>query len=126
MDKEILKRPDKHTEIPACYLDGDKSQYSCLEISGNNYYPYFLNGDRVIFTLDLTKQNPTDIYLIEFNGKTEMRRIALYDTDEDFITVNGLTEWIPPETLAIGDYKIWGFPYMLIRKYTEGEKQCQP
>lgn len=109
---------ETNLSIPDSWLDGMPENYRLMEVKGDLYTPYYQDGDLVLISLEIWKDNPSDIYLVEMDGKTELRKII--KTDNQTVVLEGISPFVPPHVCPHGSYDIIGFPYMLIRKINGG------
>ena len=71
-NKEIqslrYSKDEKYLDIPESYLVDGAENYKVMNISGNRYTPYYLDGDKLLICCNLERNNPSNVYLIEKDG----------------------------------------------------------
>ncbi len=107
--------------IPDTFLEGNPDNYIVMNISGNAYIPYYLDGDKLIISCDLTKPNHSNVYLVEIDNLFELRKATKFNSQT--IVLESINPNIPPKTVVHGQYNVIGFPYMLIRAINGGMPQ---
>lgn len=107
--------------FPKTFLEGNPDNYIVMNICGNAFAPYYLDGDKLVISCDLTKPNPSNVFLVEIEDKNELRRV--YEANEELTVLESLNVNIPPIHAKPEDFKIIGFPYMLIRNINGGMPQ---
>ncbi len=111
---------DNFVEIPESYLADAAENYKAMNISGGRYAPYYLDGDKLLICCNLERPNPSNVFLIEAGGLYELRRLTVSEDIEAPTVLEALNYDLPPLILKPEEYKIIGFPYMLIRNINGG------
>ena len=119
VNNNLTELNENNLSIPNEWLKGLPENYRVMSIKGDGYTPHYLNGDRLLISLEIWRDNPSNVYLVNFGGKTELRKIV--KKDNGTAVLESLSPFYPPYVCTDGVYDIIGIPYMLIRDLSGGD-----
>lgn len=104
-----------YISIPDEWLDGSKDDYFVLSVNGDNYFPYFNDGDLLIICKDFSKFKENDIFVYEISGAYELRKLFITGNGTELL--EGIKACIPP--IVNLNFRLHGFVYMRITNYRQ-------
>lgn len=114
-------------EFPVSWFDSDLGNFFAVTVKGEALAPLYCEGDTVIIKCDVPKYREGVTYYIEVNGNHELRQLRFIkdeNSKNDFILISP-SSFIAPLFVPANKIKIFGTPYMIIRKLDTEVTQCQ-
>lgn len=100
-------------EIPAAFLNGyDPSDFAVLKIAGDNMYPVYHDGDKVLI-LKTAIPCPGDMVIV--CTADERLLLGVFEKEGDDRTFRPVDPYLPPIKADTSELSVVGVPVLLLR-----------